>query len=589
MPTPGRNEKHDDFVRRCIPIVIRDGTAKDGKQARAICESIWEQSKRKGSMNDIFLPITVEFQDEENNGLRLARIQVFKRGKFKHPLFGSFTLGDDEFNSAIKNFNAGIPAREIVVNFQHASHHPDADVSKAAGWFGIGRKGTRMFANKRGLFVDALLTKKAQEFIENEEFLFSSAEFHDNFEDEKGKEHGFTVTGLALTNTPFLRNMDKNRLLSDRFEPKRESVYFTSDEDGQIRVHEMEEDVKQLQERFTTRPWDGSKSRFTLEQLMRAVPKAVARHARQVAKSEDRDVRKADLKLPFKEPDGTINVNGLRNALARLPQTQGLPQDVKDSAREEMRGLLDKFNESKSQMAPDYPDNAKIELIYEYMKKKQVFPLTEEQVKMLDLIQQKLGADSPEAALDRIDELVAVSTEKSEKPDNDNGVSEEIRGLVERNRKLEEANANLMREVEGLKAGIGLFTDEIQAIKEFRHDQKLKERDSKLSYLVEKGYILASEVERARRLWDVDEEAFNIYVEGLEAHDPRYAHLQTQRGTEANEPGKTSPKTAMEEIAVRAQELVDQGKFKKVSEAQDYIITNDDDLKSRYLAELNAR
>ena len=47
MPEPGKNEKQDDFIERCIPIVIADGTAKDGSQANAICHSIWEQSKKK--------------------------------------------------------------------------------------------------------------------------------------------------------------------------------------------------------------------------------------------------------------------------------------------------------------------------------------------------------------------------------------------------------------------------------------------------------------------------------------------------------------------------------------------------------------
>lgn len=47
MPVPGKNEKEEDFVKRCIPIVIKEGTAKDGSQANAICHSIWEESKKK--------------------------------------------------------------------------------------------------------------------------------------------------------------------------------------------------------------------------------------------------------------------------------------------------------------------------------------------------------------------------------------------------------------------------------------------------------------------------------------------------------------------------------------------------------------
>ncbi len=47
MPTPSKGEKKDKFLERCIPIVIADGTAKDGSQANAICNSIWDESKKK--------------------------------------------------------------------------------------------------------------------------------------------------------------------------------------------------------------------------------------------------------------------------------------------------------------------------------------------------------------------------------------------------------------------------------------------------------------------------------------------------------------------------------------------------------------
>ena len=41
MPTPNKGETEQEFVSRCIPIVLRDGTAKDQKQAVAICYSMF--------------------------------------------------------------------------------------------------------------------------------------------------------------------------------------------------------------------------------------------------------------------------------------------------------------------------------------------------------------------------------------------------------------------------------------------------------------------------------------------------------------------------------------------------------------------
>jgi hypothetical protein len=43
IPKPGKNEKRKDFISRCIPIVIHEGTTDDPKQAAAICHSIWRK------------------------------------------------------------------------------------------------------------------------------------------------------------------------------------------------------------------------------------------------------------------------------------------------------------------------------------------------------------------------------------------------------------------------------------------------------------------------------------------------------------------------------------------------------------------
>lgn len=43
MPTPREGEQQDEFVSRCIPIVLREGTAKDKSQAAAICYGMWRK------------------------------------------------------------------------------------------------------------------------------------------------------------------------------------------------------------------------------------------------------------------------------------------------------------------------------------------------------------------------------------------------------------------------------------------------------------------------------------------------------------------------------------------------------------------
>src|SRR5262245_61652643 len=54
MPTPRKGETQSDFVSRCIPVVLREGTAKDQKQAAAICHSMWRESKKENQMRQWF-------------------------------------------------------------------------------------------------------------------------------------------------------------------------------------------------------------------------------------------------------------------------------------------------------------------------------------------------------------------------------------------------------------------------------------------------------------------------------------------------------------------------------------------------------
>ena len=45
MPVPKKGESEKDFVSRCIPFVIHEGTTKDSSQAAAICHSIYRKKK----------------------------------------------------------------------------------------------------------------------------------------------------------------------------------------------------------------------------------------------------------------------------------------------------------------------------------------------------------------------------------------------------------------------------------------------------------------------------------------------------------------------------------------------------------------
>lgn len=47
-PSPQENEERDEFLERCIPEVLADGTAEDNEQAVAVCVSMWEERNKDG-------------------------------------------------------------------------------------------------------------------------------------------------------------------------------------------------------------------------------------------------------------------------------------------------------------------------------------------------------------------------------------------------------------------------------------------------------------------------------------------------------------------------------------------------------------
>ncbi len=75
MPEPKENENEKDFVDRCIPIVISDGTAKDGEQGAAICHSMYKQWKENKSSS--------EDTDKENS--MYVKSEEIEKNRCLHP------------------------------------------------------------------------------------------------------------------------------------------------------------------------------------------------------------------------------------------------------------------------------------------------------------------------------------------------------------------------------------------------------------------------------------------------------------------------------------------------------------------------
>jgi hypothetical protein len=51
MPTPNQNESEQEFIDRCIPYVLNEGTARNIAQAYAMCDYIYQNKQNGISIN----------------------------------------------------------------------------------------------------------------------------------------------------------------------------------------------------------------------------------------------------------------------------------------------------------------------------------------------------------------------------------------------------------------------------------------------------------------------------------------------------------------------------------------------------------
>lgn len=79
----------------------------------------------------------------------------------------------------------------------------------------------------------------------------------------------------------------------------------------------------------SNKPWDGSESRFTIEEWQRSCL---------IDTGEGDPDSKSRYKLPVKEPNGDVNANAVRNALARINQVQA-PAAAKQRAAARLQAL----------------------------------------------------------------------------------------------------------------------------------------------------------------------------------------------------------------------------------------------------------
>lgn len=125
-------------------------------------------------------------------------VHALSYGKFKHPVFGEKLIDINKVTRLHKNIQAGVRGIEPYINYDHREH-----TGEAAGWI----KDSNIRDN--GLWVKIEFTDDAVEKIRKKGYKYFSSEFTDKYTDPKtGEEYQDVLIGGALTNVPFLKDLE---------------------------------------------------------------------------------------------------------------------------------------------------------------------------------------------------------------------------------------------------------------------------------------------------------------------------------------------------------------------------------------------
>jgi hypothetical protein len=105
MPTPKAGESEKEYIARCVPTVMKEGTAKDPKQAAAICYSMWREHKEGKALEDVMKAV-------ESRG-EYVRVRVKEPGAFQEGSFRTIVISKSDGIHAVIGRPKGKTTTEV--------------------------------------------------------------------------------------------------------------------------------------------------------------------------------------------------------------------------------------------------------------------------------------------------------------------------------------------------------------------------------------------------------------------------------------------------------------------------------------------
>lgn len=342
----------------CTASLKKTGKLADDEAKEELLNVGFNEDDIKNILNDKFsVSIPIKLNEDGTVG-DITDIEMLKTGFFFHSMYGSINITDNVLNSFIKNFKANILGRDIAFDVEH-------DYTEGAtGWLKKLRKVNRKNSDKdeRTFLVGSVdFTDLGRDLIKSGKYKYFSIEYSLDFKDREdhNKSYGPTVLGGALTNRPYIPGLrpikvgDKIKFSEDEKLVENESFKEIEFINENTNKEEVVSDLGE-EELFSS---DDVAMVFEEDAVLLAVIKDIPWSkvdktklpASAFAYIGDKN-KKSTWKLPYKNPDGSINPNGVSAAYAAIHGARGGVKGISSEAKSKILKLwklVSKWRESK--------------------------------------------------------------------------------------------------------------------------------------------------------------------------------------------------------------------------------------------------
>lgn len=232
----------------------------------------------------------------------LAWVEAIATKTYHTPAYGAVEVDEQKIMNIVKNFHDNVRGQEIAINYDHGVDV--AKGNKAAGWI----RDARYSDGKLLLGID--FTENAKNELKAKEWKYFSLEWDDEWMHPDGVTYTDVMMGGALTNRPVAKGLEP------------------------INFSEIFEGGDMIPADYEMAVWSTAFVNNLPDSCFLFIESGGQKD------SDGKTVPRSLRHLPYKGPDGKIDMPHLRNAIARIPQMKGMSEDVKNRLQARARKLL---------------------------------------------------------------------------------------------------------------------------------------------------------------------------------------------------------------------------------------------------------